>query len=338
VIIAGAGIIGLSCAWRLSQRGFSVTVFDAREAAREASWAGAGMLAPGGEIEKTSAITDMAMRSLAQYPEFVRELRAESGLPIDYRACGAIEVAFGGEEACALLDRGRRQAVLGIRSEACVYRGLEARCYPDDAIVDPRDITRALLTICLRRGIRVKEHEPVTSIENEGRLIRTPRGEYRDEAVLIAAGAWSSRLAPGLPRTMPVRGHLVSYDAPPGLLGPILRHGHTYLLQRGSGALVAGSSTEQAGFDRTLDRNIIDGIHARASRLLPPLASLKPAQAWNGFRPGIESDAPALGCIPGSSIWTAFGHYRNGILLAPETARIITEAYAGQPLAAAPRP
>ncbi len=94
VIIVGAGIIGLSCAWRLSQSGVKVTVIDAREAAREASWAGAGMLAPGGEIDASADMAAMALRSLRDYPEFVRELRDESGLAIDYRACGAVELAF----------------------------------------------------------------------------------------------------------------------------------------------------------------------------------------------------------------------------------------------------
>ena len=115
---------------------------------------------------------------------------------------------------------------------------------------------------------------------------------------------------------MPVRGHLVSFDLTPGTLGPILRRGSTYLLQRSSGLVIAGSSTEHVGFDRSLDPVVIADLRARAAELLPALAALRLAAAWTGFRPGIEADAPAIGRFRDTSIWMAFGHYRNGILLA----------------------
>jgi glycine oxidase len=113
------------------------------------------------------------------------------------------------------------------------------------------------------------------------------------------------------------------------MLTAILRHENTYLLQRGNGSLVAGSSTEYAGFDRAIDESVVEAIHSRASRLLPRLAAMKPAQRWLGFRPGIEGGIPAIGRIEGTAVWTAFGHYRNGILLAPETARRIEESVLG---------
>lgn len=327
MIIVGGGIIGLSCAWRLAQRGLAVTVFDAAQVGGEASWAGAGMLAPGGEIDGESPIAAMAMRSLSQFPDFVRELQNEVDLPIDYRRSGAIEVALSDVESEALTIKSARQAAIGIRSEVCRYNGLSARHYPDDAIVDPRDVTRALAEACRRRGVTIREHEPVTSIAKDGATVRTRSGEYGDQGVLIAAGAWSGPLVSGLPATMPVRGHLISWDLEPGVLQPILRRGHTYLLQRRSGTLVAGSSTEHTGFDRGIDESVVAGIRARASLLLPMLGTLEPTAKWVGLRPGIEADRPAIGRIPGTSIWTAFGHYRNGILLAPETARMIADSF-----------
>jgi glycine oxidase len=313
LIVAGAGIVGLSCAWRLAQRGLKVTVFDAREAASEASWAGAGMLAPGGECESDTPLARLFLRSLDLYPDFVGELEAESGCPIDFRRCGGLEVAFTDAESTALDRRADAQQSLGVRSEPARYRSWPARFYPEDAIVDPRDITRALLIACRKRGVQIREHEPVERIPDN------------HEGILIAAGAWSSALYPGLPPTVPVRGHLIAWSKPPGLLPHILRNGHTYLLQRTSGLLIAGSTTEHVGFDRTLDESAIADIHARASLLLPELANQPPDECWNGFRPGIEAAGPAIGRIPGTSVWTAFGHYRNGILLAPETARLIAE-------------
>jgi glycine oxidase len=332
MIVVGAGIIGLTCAWRLSRRNIPVTVFDAGKAGGEASWAGAGMLAPGGEMDDDSPLTQMALASLKMYPEFVESLRECSGISIDYQRCGAVELALNEVEAMKLERRAARQSALGIRSESTRHPGAAAaRFYPDDALVNPRDVTAALRIVCLRNGVSIHEHEPVIEIFPDGSGVRTVQAIYRDEGVLIAAGAWSTQLASifPVPAVVPVRGHLIAYEAGAAMLGTILRHENTYLLQRGTGALVAGSSTEYAGFDRTIDESVVQAIHSRASRLLPRLAAMKPVHRWLGFRPGIEGGIPAIGRIEGTAVWTAFGHYRNGILLAPQTARGIEESVLG---------
>jgi glycine oxidase len=329
MIVAGAGIIGLSCAWRLARCKIPVTVFDAREAGCEASWAGAGMLAPGGEMDESSPLAEMALRSLEMYPDFVEALREASGVPIDYQRCGALELALSDHEAVDLERRAARQSAMGIRSESTQHAGsVAARFYPDDGLVNPRDIMAALRTACLREGVSIHEREPVVEILADGSGVRTLRATWRGDGVLIAAGAWSADLvsAFSVPKAMPVRGHLIAYGATAGMLGTILRHENTYLLQRDSGSLIAGASTEHVGFDRTIDESIVQAIHARASRLLPALSGMNPAERWIGFRPGIEGGIPAIGRIDGTRIWTAFGHYRNGILLAPDTARRIEES------------
>jgi glycine oxidase len=335
MIVAGAGIIGLSCAWRLAQKGMKVRVFESRQASREASWAGAGMLAPGGELEEASALTRMALDSLRQYPDFVAELQELSGLPIDYQRCGAIEPAFTEDEAVALENRALRQTALGIGSEPITWRdSISARFYPGDQLVAPREVTNALRLACLRAGVVIHEHEAVTEVIQDGSGVRTNQREYLDDCVLIAAGAWSSSLRPclpGLPKAMPVRGHLIAYRPERPLITSILRHRHTYLLQRRDTELIAGSSTEYVGFDRAIDERTVADIHSRAAQLLPDLAALTPSDRWNGFRPGIVGGMPVVGRIAGTAIWTAYGHYRNGILLAPETARIIAESVLGAP-------
>ncbi len=328
MIIAGAGIIGLTCAWRLSLCKVPVTIFDTGAAGREASWAGAGMLAPGGEMEEASPLTDMALQSLALYPQYVEELREASGLPVDYQRCGAIEVALTSVEAEALAHRSFRQAALGIRSQTAVFPGsVSARFFPDDALVNPRNLIAALCAVCEKSGVTIREHERVLEILPDGSGVKTSKGSYQDDGVLICAGAWSSELLQaGLPVATPVRGHLISWKAEAGRLETILRHQNTYLLQRETGSLVAGASTEQVGFDRTIDEDIVQTIHARASKLLPWLAAMEPAERWLGFRPGIAGGIPAIGRVNGTRIWTAYGHYRNGILLAPDTARRIVES------------
>jgi glycine oxidase len=320
--IAGAGIIGLAAAWRLAQRGWKATVFDRREAAHEATWAAAGMLAPGGEIEDDSTLARMAMRSLALYPEFVRDLEEETGLSIEYRRCGAIEVAFDEAGLQALNEKAERQSALGIHSEPCHYQGRDARRYKNDAVVDPLSIREALLTACRNRGIDIRENEPVIEILVHG--VATKLGTYPSDRILIAAGAWSSSLLSGLPRAFPVRGHLISFEIEPGYLPMILRGNHTYIVQRESGALIAGSSMENAGFDRAIDLEIVAGIHREAAKLLPRLAGMKPANSWTGLRPATDI-GPVIGRFGETHIWTAYGHFRNGILLAPDTANTIAE-------------
>jgi glycine oxidase len=345
IAIAGAGIIGSSIAWRLAQRGCRVTLLDARSMGGEASWAGAGMLAPGAEVDGPSAWSAMAMASAAAYPEFVRELAAESGRAIDFRQEGAIEIAADEAEIAEVERRMARQAELGIASRplgpgelerlvlgAVLPPGGIAYLFPGDAIVDPRDILPALRSACLARGVKILESTPVLRAEwRAGRaIVVTADGELTADGAVLAAGAWTSdiRVAFPAPRTFPVRGHLLGYRLSPGALMPILRRGHTYLLQRSSGFLLAGASSETVGFERTIDPVIVDRLRENAERLFPPLRGLEP-EPWLGFRPATPSFLPEIRPLGDSAIWLACGHFRNGILLAPATARLVTQGLTG---------
>jgi glycine oxidase len=295
--IIGAGIIGMSIAWRLAQRGLKVEVFDAGKVGGEASWAGAGMLAPGGEVDAASTFAKLTVESLGLYPDFVRELESESGVLIDFRQCGAVELTSSDERA-------RAQAALGIRSSR---RNAREIFYPDDAVVDPRQVVQALRIACERRGAQIHENHRVTVI---------------DEPAVLAAGAWSSSVATpvAIPHSFAVRGHLVSYQLEPGSVPHILRTADTYILQRKSGLTIAGSSMEQVGFDRVVSPEIVADIDRRAREILPGLPA--PHEAWLGFRPATSSLEPNIGRLAGTEIFLAYGHYRNGILLAPITADI----------------
>jgi glycine oxidase len=343
VIVTGAGIIGASIAWRLAQRGLRIVLVDAGRMGGEASSAGAGMLAPGGEIEERSAWNDLALESLRLYPGFVAELESETGQPIDYQQLGAVEVALSGGEWRGLEARGRRQASLGIpscplsdsdlRKQAPLLRGgvAGALLYPRDALVDPRSVVRALRYACLERRVEIREGVRVTAIRPKADAVEvsTSHGTLDAAAAVLAAGAWSSHIpvaGVALRRAYPVRGHLIGFQLPAGSLGPILRHGHTYLLQRAGGFTIAGTSSEYAGFDRTLDPAILSDIRSRAAVLLPVLAGLSPDEQWLGFRPAVEGDSPVIGRAGETALWLAYGHHRNGILMAPATAARIAGA------------
>jgi glycine oxidase len=155
-------------------------------------------------------------------------------------------------------------------------------------------------------------------------------------AAVLAAGAWSGGIRVlgrngriEIPATFPVRGHLLGYALEPGSVGPMQRHGHTYLMQRSSGFTIAGTSSEQVGFNRESDPRIVADIRARAEELEPRLRLAAEPTAWLGFRPATEGFEPAIGRVEDTCLWLAYGHYRNGILLAPATASRLAREMAG---------
>jgi glycine oxidase len=340
VAVIGAGIIGTSIAWRLAQAGFRVTLLDAGRVGGEASWAGAGMLAPGGEIEHRSAWADFALESLALYPSFVSELCEESGCTIDYQRRGALELAFTQHEWDLLAARGEQQRKIGIASEpldAIAVRALAPLIGPepagalfflDDAVVDPRDVTSALATACRHRGVEIHEGRRVSALRPEGSTVKiaTESGPLRAARAVVAAGAWSGGIDTPLamPPSFPVKGHLLGYRLAPGSLGPIVRHADTYLLQRTSGFTIAGTSVERVGFDRSIDAAVVAEIHRRATAIIPALARAATPEPWIGFRPATEGLEPEIHRAGDSAVWLSYGHYRNGILLAPATARRVS--------------
>ena len=349
-IVIGAGIIGASIAWKLSRGGLRVILLDAGTMGGEASWAGAGMLAPGGEVEARDVWSDLALESLLLYPEFVAQLQSESGVSIDYLCCGGVEVAFDEAEWRVLARRAEFQQTLGIRSTWLGTPALRdkirvfdrpaagALFYPGDAIVDPRDIMRALRGACCAAGVEIREGWRAAGLRVSSGSIRVENqsGDSLTAAsAILSAGAWSSEIAvsgvaiPPLPAAFPVKGHLMGYQLEPQSLGPILRHGHTYLLQRSSGFTIAGTSTEHAGFNRSIDGGVIQDITSRACDLLPWLRGRQPVTTWNGFRPGADSPGPVIRRVEDSGLWLAYGHYRNGILLSPVTAQLVSEEILG---------
>ena len=338
VAIAGGGLIGLSIAWYLARRDVEVTIFEHGKIGSEASWAGAGMLAPGGEVDELSLFGRLAIDSRALYADFVHELERETGLPIDFQECGALELAYTPEEWRALESRAALQREIGIRNKPVNTSQIPtfwprlrkedlagAFFYPGDAIVNPRELVAALEAACRKRGMRIVQNCDVRSVEVNGNeaIVQTSQATEPFCAFVVAAGAWSSSIAvhgaPALPRAYPVRGHLVGYHQPEQTCSTIVRHQHLYLLQRANGLLIAGATLEEVGFSRELDSVAAVSLAERAGWLIPHLAETTPTEIWNGLRPG--SEALRLGSWHSKRLYLAYGHYRNGILLAPVTGR-----------------
>jgi glycine oxidase len=349
VIIVGGGVIGASIAWRLARNHLRVLLLDAGKFGAEASSAAAGMLSPGGEFDQP-ALLDFAIGSLAKYDQFVAALQADSGKRVELRHVGAVQIALTNAELESLSARAASQRAAGIPSTVLNREQLHALVpmlradaigavyYTNEAIIDPAALIAALRAACLALGVTIQEDSPVTSIAAGTAGVRVCLAHQALDAsfAVLAAGPWSSGISVtldaqpySLPRSFPVKGHLLGYRLPPGSLTASVRHDHTYVLQRADGFTIAGSSMEDVGYDRTIDPGIVSDIASRASALVPALASLKPESVWIGFRPGSDAIAPHIGRVLSSRLWLAFGHYRNGVLLAPATCDRICQEISG---------
>ena len=188
---------------------------------------------------------------------------------------------------------------------------------PDDGIVDPAALLGALHCACESREVTISR-ERVTTVEPPAYA-----------AVVIAAGAWSGQIHVNrvtLPLVTPIKGHLIGFQMEPGALGSVRRRGETYVLQRSNGFLIAGSNEQDIGFDCAVDLGVCEDIHRRAAQLFPPLEHVTPVKRWIGFRPrAVGGDGPHIGRVAGTNVWLAYGHYRNGILLTPVTARRVAD-------------
>ena len=314
LLIIGAGIIGSSIAWHAAGSGLKVRLNDAGTLGGQASSAGAGMLSPGGEFDQ-DLWARLAVESLSIYPHYVRELETEAGFHIDFGVPGSRQYFHSTEEREAAVERAKRHAALGIRSQLLD----DAVLYPDDGFVDPGDVLKALRRSIELRGVDLHENCRLEQVEAS-----------EAGAVVIAAGAWSSQIQVryrsrliALQESIPVKGHLIGYRLEPGSLGPMRRYGHTYILQRGSGFTIAGSTEQRVGFDRRVDDTICRDVHERAAQLWPRLRSETPSERWVGFRPATQDGQIQIGHVSETNVWLAYGHFRNGILLAPVTARRI---------------
>ena len=279
------------------------------------------MLTPAGEFRTESRWTQLAMASLAAYGAFVEELTLTTGIPIDYRVCGALELAFNDAERDEL-DRPRPE---GIYMEEVTVAGARyfapipltgvraARWFPNEAVANPRHVCAALLAACRGLGVEIRENEPVEACSGP---------------MVVAAGAWASQIA-GLdeaPRAFPVKGHLLGYHCKKESMPPIVRHRHHYALQRENGFTIFGSDEQRDAWDPAPEAERVAVLAEAAAALLPRLLDRAPDEVWAGLRPGSAAAEPVVEKVSGKDLWLAYGHFRNGILLAPVTARMITES------------
>ncbi|MGH9415621.1 MAG: glycine oxidase ThiO [Terriglobales bacterium] len=328
VVIAGAGVIGMTLARELDERGFAVEVLEAGEPGREATWAAAGML--GAYQTRNAALRPLAVASARLYPSWVERLEAETGLRVGYRPSGTLVL---GAEAEPLLEGWKQVAqseVAVLEPGLRVGAGMTVWRVAGDHSVDNRALGVALAASLRQRGVVVRQREPVQAIEATGGGLEavTGKGRYRAEVVINAAGAWAGAIkAPVEAPVRPRKGQMlcVRTRTPPR---HVIEGPGVYLVPREDGRVLVGATLEDVGFDRTLTEDRLAELRQRAIEIWPALEAAPVESRWCGLRPGSSDDMPIIGPTRCPGYWLATGHYRDGILLAPLTAKIVGSALA----------
>ncbi len=340
MVIAGAGIIGLSSALELASCGLSVTVLEQGAAMREASWAAAGMLAAD-DPENPPQLGALAAFSRALYPEFLRRIEQLSGLRVPLRTSETLQGLGRGapeRDALEMLDRDALKARLpDLRNGGRRFLRL------DEHSLDPRDLCRALPLAARAAGVRLCEHTRMDVIEPAGGRLRvaSSEGEFLARHTLECTGAWAAgRLDREDPLPVaPRKGQILSVTLPAGgpALDCVVRTPELYLVPRGDGRVVVGATVEEAGFDRTVTAAATEALLADAAALWPPILAGELTEQWSGLRPSTPDGLPIVSPLAGPGggddrghRWVATGHFRNGILLAPATAHLVRQRMLGE--------
>ncbi|HEV2469617.1 MAG TPA: glycine oxidase ThiO [Candidatus Sulfotelmatobacter sp.] len=330
VIVIGGGIIGVSLAIELRKRGAAVLVVERGEPGREASQAAGGMLVDC-PWETRAPLQALASASARMYPEFAYEVEVDSGMKVDLRDQGTI--LFVSEEhraAAAKIPRAKLDelepalAESGIREEAV---------YLKERSVDPRALIVAAIKTAKNRGVDFSSGDPVTEIKFlDGRVagVTTTKTSFQAGKVVNCAGAWSGTIGSGAPPTRPVKGQMLCLAMPSRtLLKHVVRSPKAYLIPRSDGRLLVGATVEEAGFDKRTVPETIQRLHRAALELIPKLRDAKILEDWAGLRPGTPDGLPILGATEHPGYFVATGHFRDGILLAPVTAKVMSAVISG---------
>lgn len=308
IVVAGAGVIGLSLALELHRRGASVAVFDAAAAASGASTAAAGMLAAE-DPHNPAELRQLSLFSISLYDRFLDRLTALSGLPVPYQTTSTLQYLDGG-------------AILRLAEKS----------------VDPRQLAAATLHAVRHLNIPLIEHTGHIEISehSSGISIHPQQGPGIEAHRLVhASGAWFS----GRPVITPRKGQMLRVKLPAALeLREVHRSSSIYVVPRShglqAGTALIGATEEDAGFDTRTSAADLDQLRQRAAALVPALGdstATPQVEAWAGLRPAAADRLPLIGRLPGSRHqWMAAGHYRNGILLAPATAVSLADLLEGR--------
>ena len=343
-LVIGGGLIGMLTARELRREGLRVALVERNETGRESTWAGGGILSPLHPWRYPDGVNALAAWSQERYPDLLAALAEEGGVDPEYRRSGLLILeGFDPGEAEAWAARWQRELELidARRSrELEPSLGVEAQTaawLPAVGQVRNPRLGRALRGSLDALGVTVLEHRPVTGFVLQGEQVvgvETPEGEIAAASVVVASGAWSGTLLEGLGLAMPVepvRGQMLLYHAEPGVVSRILLDTERYVIPRRDGRVLVGSTMERVGFDKSTTVEALGALREAAERLVPALAHYPLERHWAGLRPGSPQGIPYIGPHPRiDGLFVNAGHFRNGVVMAPASARLLTDLILGR--------
>jgi glycine oxidase len=344
VVIIGGGVIGCSIAWRLAREGIAVTVLERGRLGKEASWASAGMIAPQAEAQAAGPFFQLCLRARDTFEATLELLRADSEVDPEYDRIGILYVALNDQERSELQQRAQWQASAGGTVEELTVsaaRELEQAISPQtiyalhmpfERRIENRRLTLAYDTAAAAKGSILVEGVTAKEVLGKGTdatgVLSSDGRVFDADVVVNAAGAWSSAIHGVSDKfaTYPVRGQIVCFDARPGQLRSSIFSLAGYLVPRRDGRILAGSTMEEAGFDKSVTLEGLTKITRAALDIAPILGELPFREAWAGLRPATRDFLPILGVSPSvSNLFYATGHFRSGILLSAITGEIFAD-------------
>jgi len=345
-IILGAGMSGLSVALALLQRGHRVTVLERGAVGGESSWAGGGILSPLLPWDYAEAVSALALRSMAAYAAWVADIEAVSKLDAELWPCGMLAVDVESPEQALAWCAAHEVAALHDAPDSLNLSGNNNPIWlPSVAQIRNPRLVAALRATVVKLGGVIHEQCPAMGVLGQNRRVtgvQTETETFKADSVVLATGAWSglglTELA-ATPNIRPMRGQMLLFKLEPGVLNTVLfRHG-LYLIPRRDGHVLAGSTIEDAGFDKTTDDATRQRLHAGAASLLPQLANLQPVQHWAGLRPGSPDNIPIIDHHPDfDNVFINTGHFRYGVTMAPASAELLVNLMEGVTPALDPAP
>ena len=342
-LIIGGGLTGLLAARELRLTGAEVMLVERGELARESSWAGGGILSPLYPWRYPEAVTALADWSRRHYVGLVADIQAESGLDSEFVQSGLL-IQSTDESDQALLwaaqhdvEMHRITAREAAEIEPRLGQAVEGLWMPQIGQVRNPRMLQALIEACRQLGVQFKENCAVEELiyrDDKVTGVKTVSGDLSAESVVVAGGAWSEQILAELDEGLgvePVKGQMLLYKAEPGLVRRIVLSGGHYIIPRRDGHILAGSTLEYMGFDKTLTEQGRQQLQSAAEAVIPALAEVPIANHWAGLRPGSPDGIPHIGQHARvEGLYISVGHFRNGVAMGPASARLLVDLMLGR--------
>ncbi len=358
--VIGAGVIGLLTAREALAAGSAVVIWDQGEPGKQSSWAGGGILSPLFPWRYPPAINALAAASQTLFEPLCQTLEQQTGIDPEYEASGLL-VPGSAERRAALawadgyaplVKMWPEEWMQTIDRETCdkLQSGLadaagDILWLPRVAQVRNPRLLRALIKDLRVKGAQFRSGQTVEQIEFESGEVTALIGAGERHACsqcVVCAGAWSAQLLANTGLTLPVapvKGEMLCLVSEPGTVRCIVLGEHGYLVPRRDGRVLAGSTVEHCGFDTAPSDAAREQLKAMATGLIPALQGASIEAHWAGLRPGSPDDIPYIGAHPQiEGLYVCTGHYRNGIVTAPASARLVVDLILGRKPSADPHP